>query len=77
MSTRGPVYLRWRGERPIPEEERFDDLDAALDAVVARWATMQHQAPQILDARRVLAVSTAELIGIAEEELASRPATGG
>lgn len=63
MSGTGPVYLRWREERPIPKEERFETLDAALDAVEARWETLQHQAPQILDARRILLLSTAELAG--------------
>ena len=67
MSVQGPVYLRWRAGRPRPEEERFDTLDAALDAVEARWATLQHQAPQILDARRILLLSTAELMGMWEE----------
>lgn len=68
MTTAGPVYLRWRADRPAPAEERFETLDAALDAVVARWDTLQAGAPQILDARRVLAVSTEELAAIAEEE---------
>lgn len=70
MSTthQGPVYLRWRAGRPAPEEEQFPDLDAALDAVEARWETLQHQVPQILDARRVLLVSTAELLEMAQEE---------
>jgi hypothetical protein len=67
MSPQGPVYLRWRAGRPRPEEERFDTLDAALDAVEARWAALQHQAPQILDARRILMLSTAELMGMWEE----------
>jgi hypothetical protein len=70
MGTKGPVTLRWRGDRVAHEEERFEDLDAALDAVVARWAEIGDRAPQILDMRRVLAVSTAELVAIAEEELA-------
>ncbi|MBK1656804.1 hypothetical protein [Paracraurococcus ruber] len=68
MSAQGPVYLRWRAGRPAPEEERFETLDAALDAVEARWDAIQHQAPQILDARRVLLLSTAELLSMAEEE---------
>ncbi|MGG5811048.1 hypothetical protein [Falsiroseomonas sp. CW058] len=72
MSAQGPVTLRWRGERPLPEEEGFASLDAALDAVVARWAVLRDQAPQILDARRVLVASTAELEAIAEEEAAGR-----
>ncbi len=67
MSVQGPVYLRWRAGRPRPEEERFDTLDAALDAVEARWAALQHRAPQILDARRVLLLSTAELTGMWKE----------
>ncbi len=67
MSVQGPVYLRWRAGRPRPEEERFDTLDAALDAVEARWAALQHRAPQILDARRVLLLSTAELTAMWEE----------
>ncbi len=75
MSVQGPVYLRWRAGRPRPEEERFDTLDAALDAVEARWAALQHQAPQILDARRVLLHSTAELMGMWKEEEAA-PAGG-
>lgn len=64
MSQTSPVYLRWRPEgTPAPEVERFDDLDAALDAVEARWATLRVQAPAILDARKVLLLSTAELAG--------------
>jgi hypothetical protein len=67
MSVQGPVHLRWRAGRPLPEEERFETLDAALDAVEARWAELQHQAPQLLDARRILLLSTAELVAMAEE----------
>ena len=67
MSVQGPFYLRWRAGRPRPEEERFDTLDAALDVVEARWAALRHQAPQVLDARRVLLFSTAELTGMWEE----------
>jgi hypothetical protein len=64
MSQTGPVFLRWRpAGTPAPEVERFDDLDAALDAVEARWAELRDLAPQILDARRVLLLSTAELQG--------------
>jgi hypothetical protein len=64
MSQTGPVFLRWRPAGTVaPEMERFDDLDTALDAVEARWATLREQAPQILDARRVLLLSTAELQG--------------
>jgi hypothetical protein len=54
------------GARAAPRRrrlERFDDLDAALDAVEARWAELRDTAPQILDARRVLLLSTAELRG--------------
>jgi hypothetical protein len=70
MTTEGPAYLRWRAGRPKPEEERFESLDAALDAVEARWETLRHQAPQILDHRRILLLSTAELeaMAAAEEE---------
>lgn len=68
MSTQGPVYLRWRAGRPLPEEARFETLDDALDAVEARWSELQHQAPQLLDARRILLLSTAELVAMAEEE---------
>ena len=70
MSTTppGPVYLRWRAGRPAPEEERFADLDAALDAVEARWVALKDFSPQILDHRKVLMVSTAELLEMAEEE---------
>ncbi len=67
MSVQGPVYLRWRAGRPRAEEERFDTLDAALDAVEARWAALRHRAPQILDGRRILLLSTAELTGMWEE----------
>jgi hypothetical protein len=62
--------LRWRAGRPAPEEERFETADDALDAVEARWMSLQHQAPQLLDARRVLLLSTAELAGIVAESLA-------
>jgi len=70
MTVQGPVYLRWRAGRPMPEEERFDSLDAAYDAVEARWPTLQHQSQQILDARRVLLFSTVELVAMADEEAA-------
>lgn len=64
MSQTGPVFLRWRPAGvSAPEMERFDDLDAALDAVEARWADLREQAPQILDARRVLLLSTEQLKG--------------
>lgn len=70
MGNDGPTFLRWwpasvgvePGHRAAgPKEERFETLDAALDAVEARWEALQHQAPQILDKRRVLLVSTEEL----------------
>ncbi|MBP0462401.1 hypothetical protein J5Y09_00630 [Roseomonas sp. PWR1] len=61
MTTTGPVTLRWRGNGSAPETETFPDLDAALDAVEARWETLQHQAPQILDARKILLISTEQL----------------
>jgi hypothetical protein len=62
--SQGPFYLRWRVENAAkPELERFDDLDAALDAVEERWPTLRNQAPQILDARKVLLLSTEELRG--------------
>ncbi|MDO9711128.1 hypothetical protein [Paracraurococcus lichenis] len=67
MSVQGPVYLRWRAGRPLPEEERFETADDALDAVEARWESLQHQAPQLLDARRVLLLSTAELAAVVAE----------
>lgn len=64
MSATGPVFLRWRpAGTPAPEMERFDDLDAALDAVEARWTTLRDQAPQVLDARRVLLLTTEQLRG--------------
>jgi hypothetical protein len=64
MSQTGPVYLRWRAAAaPAPEVERFADLDTALDAVEARWTALRDQAPQILDARKVLLLSTEELRG--------------
>ncbi|HEV7265015.1 MAG TPA: hypothetical protein VGN83_08875 [Falsiroseomonas sp.] len=64
VSQTGPVYLRWRPTgAPAPEMERFEDLDAALDAVEARWQTLRDQAPQILDVRRVLLLSTEQLRG--------------
>ena len=70
MADQGPIYLRWRAGRPMPEQEQFETLDAALDAAEARWETLQHQAAQILDARRVLVLSTAELAAIVVESLA-------
>ncbi|MGG5823237.1 hypothetical protein [Falsiroseomonas sp. HW251] len=62
--SQGPFYLRFRADSaPKPEIEQFPDLDAALDAVEARWATLRDQAPQILDGRKVLILSTDELRG--------------
>ncbi len=61
MTVQGPVHLRWRVAGAAPETEAFADLDAALDAVEARWETLQHQAPQILDARRILLITTEQL----------------
>jgi hypothetical protein len=64
MSQTGPVFLRWRpAGASAPAMERFEDLDAALDAVEARWTSLSAQAPQILDARRVLLLSTDQLRG--------------
>jgi hypothetical protein len=64
MSQTGPFFLRWRPPgATAPELERFADLDAALDAVEARWQALRDQAPQILDARRVLLLSTEQLRG--------------
>jgi hypothetical protein len=69
MSDTGPFYLRWRKPGSAkPELEPFDDLDAALDAVEARWETLQHQAPQILDARKILLISTDQLKAAMVEE---------
>jgi hypothetical protein len=62
--SQGPVFLRWRpAGSSAAEMERFDDLDTALDAVEARWATLRDQAPAVLDARKVLLLSTDELRG--------------
>lgn len=68
MSDTGPVYLRTRQGGPAPTLEQFGSLDEALDAVEARWETLQHQVPQILDARRVLLVSTEDLMRMMAEE---------
>ncbi|HYZ34044.1 MAG TPA: hypothetical protein VE684_17370 [Crenalkalicoccus sp.] len=68
MSDQGPVYLRWRAGGKAAETERFETLDAALDALEARWEALQDAAPQILDARRVLVLSTEELRRAIEEE---------
>ncbi len=70
MSVNGPVYLRWReAGATAPSLERFASLDEALDAVEARWETLQAQAPQVLDARKVLIVSTEDLL----REMAADP----
>ena len=61
MSNPGPVHLRWRASGAAPEIEAFPDLDAALDAVEERWEELQHQAPQILDTRKILLISTDQL----------------
>jgi DNA-binding FadR family transcriptional regulator len=74
MAAEGPVYLRWRTGRPAPVEERFETTDDALDAIEARWTSLQHQAPQLLDARRILMLSTAELAAAVAEGLAEEPA---
>ena len=69
MSDTGPVFLRWRdGNSPVPVLEQFETLDTALDATEARWQALQHQAPQILDRRRVLVLSTEELRSMMEAE---------
>jgi hypothetical protein len=69
MSQTGPVYLRTRGGGgPAPVLESFATLDEALDAVEARWEALQAQAPQILDARKVLLVSSADLARMMAEE---------
>ena len=68
MTTPGPVHLRWRSAGAAPETEAFPDLDAALDAVEDRWEELQHQAPQILDARRILLITTEQLQAAMVEE---------
>ena len=68
MTTPGPVHLRWRAAGAAPESEAFPDLDAALDAVEDRWETLRHQAPQILDARRILLITTEQLEAAMVEE---------
>ncbi len=69
MSATGPFYLRSRqGGGPAPVLQQFATLDDALDAVEARWETLQHEAPQILDGRKVLLVSTDELVRMMAEE---------
>lgn len=73
MAVDGPVYLRWRAGRPAAEEERFETADDALDAIEARWSSLQHQAPQLLDGRRILMLSTAELAAVVAEGLAEAP----
>ncbi|NMJ40771.1 hypothetical protein GWK16_05930 [Roseomonas sp. JC162] len=68
MSIQGPVHLRWRASGAAPETETFPDLDAAFDAVEERWETLQHQAPQILDSRKILLISTEQLKAAMVEE---------
>lgn len=68
MTTQGPIHLRWRTAGAAPEMETFPDLDAALDAVEARWETLQHQAPQILDSRRILLITTDQLVASMVDE---------
>lgn len=68
MSSQGPVHLRWRASGAAPETETFADLDAALDAVEARWEDLQHQAPQILDHRKILLITTEQLKAAMVEE---------
>ncbi len=68
MTTQGPVTLRWRAAGAAPAVETFADLDAALDAVEERWEVLQHQAPQILDARRILLITTEQLHAAIVEE---------
>ena len=68
MTNPGPVHLRWRASGAAPETEEFPDLDAALDAVEDRWETLRHQAPQILDARRILLITTEQLQAAMVEE---------
>lgn len=68
MTATGPFYLRSRQGGPAPVLEQFATLDDTLDAVEARWEALQHEVPQILDARRVLLVSTEELVRMMEEE---------
>ena len=66
--TTGPAFLRWRAGGKAPEVESFATLDEALDAIEARWEELQDKAPQILDARRVLLISTDDLRRAMEEE---------
>lgn len=76
MTATSPVILRWWAGGPAPSEERFENLDAALDAVEERWDSLQDQAPQILDARRVLMISTDDLhkaMDAEEQEGAGEP----
>ncbi|MBX9700506.1 MAG: hypothetical protein K2X74_13790, partial [Acetobacteraceae bacterium] len=61
-------YLRSRQSGPAPTLESFKTLDDALDAVEARWQALQHQVPQILDARKVLLISTDDLVRMMAEE---------
>lgn len=76
MTTQGPVTLRWRSSGAAPQTETFADLDAALDAVEDRWEELQHQAPQILDARRILLITTEQLQAAMVEGGEEEDATG-
>lgn len=58
----GPAWLRWREGGAAAQLERFETVDAALDAVEARWETLQHQSPAVLDHRKVLLASTEDLV---------------
>jgi hypothetical protein len=77
MTNQGPVHLRWRASGAAPETETFADLDAALDAVEERWEELQHQAPQILDHRRILLISTEQLKAAIIEDGEEEAASGG
>lgn len=57
----GPAWLRWRDGGAAPQIERFDTLDAALDAVEARWEALRDKSPAVLDSRKVLVASTDDL----------------
>ncbi|MFN3449263.1 MAG: hypothetical protein ACK44F_11250 [Roseococcus sp.] len=70
--TKGPYHLRFRTGGAAPAIESFATLDEALDAVEARWETLRHQAVQVLDPRKILLFSTAEL----EEMMKGEPEAG-
>lgn len=62
MSGTGPFFLRWRPDGAVkPLLEQFATLDDALDAAESRWETLRNQAPQLLDGRQVLIVTTEEM----------------